>query len=928
MKLLKIILFCFFLYPNTVTAQNKSTVALKVMDEKGQSLNFTTATVTPWDITAQANNQGIIYLSIPHTNTKIILTLSHVGKERKVLTIDSTYFNKVTNVVLRNNDLSLEQVQVTATQNATKISNSSVVFDRTAIEQTQAVSVSEILNYLPGQTILKSSVSIQSYNPMMLRSGITVGSGAGREFMMNNSFGTAVMVDGINWNNGADMQSLNIAANGFGSNIRHWNNAFDDRTVQNGSLYNFYTAALSHDGFDFRSLSTENIEKIEVIQGVATAKYGDYTSGIVNIIREAGNSPLRARLNNTKGLVNSSLSKGFKLPGNAGAINLSVNYLKGHDDPRNSKKTMERVNAGFMWTVKSSKSNGFRNTFSFDVMDTKDRGLVDPDDPSERASNFVNQSTRISNRIAKTFSNNFLKSIEFNTSLSIGNQESYDQYYLNSSFKKVSYAMETGISEGEILPGYYLAYRKILGKPVNYTAALHLNSIVSNKDFYYRINYGFNYNYSANKGEGVVIDPTKPRFLSEEGVNDRPTNYRILPAMITYGAYVENEFRTDIAGKPLNANLGLRADWQNSYLNYAPRLSANYEILPKLRLNASWGLSYKTPSMSQIYPGNIYYDIPILELTGANANEYLYLVHTEVIQQQNKNNLKAYRNRSYEFGLNYAHPLASISVNYFDKVSDNGFGSRNHLLVLDVPLYDYALNPGSKPTYWQNGSSKTIFKSYSTIGNGIYSHSKGLDLIINTQKIKAIATSFNITTAWYETYYKNSLPRIVIPEVSKIDLTKQAVIGSFSTNENKATNIKSTISSITHIPKLKLAFTFTGEIFWRNTTESPFEDKFPDGYYDRFGNYYALSEKEAQSTDYQHLWKTNNTLDTKVYNPDMVYTNIHLRLSKDIGQILRLSFNAYNIFNIRPIYVDPNTRAVKYYNGQPSFSLDLQLTIK
>ncbi|WP_126974238.1 TonB-dependent receptor plug domain-containing protein [Gynurincola endophyticus] len=912
----------------TLNAQTKNTLAFRVLDEKGQTLNFTTATLYPWEISAVANNSGIIYLNVPSFQEKVVVNFSHVGKERKNITVEAAWAGTIRNIVLKNNDLSLEQVQVTATQSANKNSNSSIIFDRTAIEQTQAVSVSEILNYLPGQTILKSSVAIQSYNPLMLRSGITAASGVSREFIMNNTFGTAVIVDGVNWNNGADMQSLNIAKNGFGANIRHWNNAFDDRTVQNGSIYNQYTAALSHDGFDFRSLSTENIEKIEVIQGVASARYGDYTSGVVNIVRQAGNSALRARINNTSGLLNTSLSKGFNLGSNAGALNVSLNYLNGHDDPRNSRKTMERINAGVMWTIKSSRANGIRNTLSLDYMDSRDQGRVDADDPSDRASAFINKSIRISNRFAKDLNTALIKSIELNTSVSIGQQESFDQYYLNSSFKKIAYAMETGVSEGEIMPGYYLAYRRILGEPVNLNATLNMHTTVSDRSFYYRINYGLNYSYSANKGKGIVIDQDKPRFQSEEGVNDRPTNFRILPAMVTYGAYVENQFRTDIWGKTLNANFGLRGDWQNGYINAAPRLSANYEILPKLRFNASWGLSYKTPSMSQIYPGNIYYDIPILELTGATANEYLYLVYTQVIEQNNKDNLKPYSSRSYELGLSYEHAYASIGVNYFDRVSENGFGSVSNLLLLDVPLYDYSVNPGSKPTYWANGDTKYIYKTYTTLGNGVYNHSKGMDIMINTKKIKAILTSFNLTTAWYESYYKNNLPRIVTPEANNFDENRKALYAAFLSSESKSVNVKSTLSSITHIPKLKMAFTFTGEIFWKNYTESPLEDKFPDGYYDRSGNFYPLTKNEAQSPEYQHLWKANNTLQTRVHNPDMVYYNIHMRLSKDIGEVLRLSFNAYNIFNIRPLYVDPNTRIVRYYNGQPSFSLDLQLTIK
>ncbi len=934
MKLLQLLLFIVFIQltfftPYTVNAQSRNTVSFRVVDEKGQTLNFASATLYPWEITTIANNSGIVFFYLPTLNEKMTVVFTHVSKEHKTLVIDSSWVGKTHNVVLKNNDLSLEQVQVTATQKANKNSNSSIIFDRAAIEQTQAVSVSEILNYLPGQTILKSSVATQSYNPLMLRSGITQGSSASREFMMNNTFGTAVMVDGINWNNGADMQSLNISKNGFGSNIRHWNNAFDDRTVQNGSNYNQYTAALSHDGFDFRSLSTENIETIEVIQGVASARYGDYTSGIVNIIRQAGNSPLRARINNTSGLLNTSISKGFELGKKAGAVNISLNYLNGHDDPRNSAKTMERINAGLMWTIKNSKVRSFRNTVSIDYVDTRDQGNIDPDDPSDRSSRFINKTFRVSNRFVKNFNTRLLQSAEFNTSLSVGNQESYDQYYLNSSFRKISYALETGINEGEIVPGYYLAYRQILGKPVNYSATLNLNTIASDKSFFYRINYGVNYHYSANKGRGIVIDPDRPRFQSTVGVNDRPTNYRILPAVSTYGAYIENQFRTEIFGKVLNANLGARADWQNGYWSGSPRLSANYEILPGLRLNMSWGLSYKTPSMSQIYPGNVYYDIPILELAGGgSANENLYLVYTQVIEQDNKNNLQPYRNRSYEFGFNYQHPFVSVGLNYFDKISDNGFGSIYNLLLLDIPQYDYSLNPGSKPTYWENGDTRYFYTTYTQLGNGVYTHSKGVDLIINTQKIKAIATSFNITTAWYESYYKNNLPRIYTPEADNFDINRTALYAAFLSSESRSVNIKSTISSITHIPKLKMAFTFTAELFWKDYTDTPFEDKFPDGYYDRYGNFFPLTDRQAQSTDYQHLWRTNNTLETRVYNPEQVYTNIHLRLSKDIGQLLRMSFNAYNIFNIRPIYVNPYTRTVRYYNGQPSFSLDLQLTIK
>jgi ferric enterobactin receptor len=909
--------------------QVKPTVAFRILDEKGQTLNFTSATLFPWEITNVANNSGILYFVIPSFEEKITVTFSHVSKERKMVLVDSSWVGGIHNIVLKNSDLSLEQVQVTATQDVNKKSNSSIVFDRTAIEQTQAVSVGEVLSYLPGQTILKSTVALQSYNPLMLRTGITVGSSTGREYMMNNTFGTAVIIDGMNWNNGADMQNLNISKNGFSSNINHWNNAFADKSIKNGSDYRNYRAALSHDGFDFRSLATENIESIEVIQGVASARYGDYTSGIVNIIRQAGKSPLRARINNSTGQVNSSVSKGFELGKKAGALNLSFNYLNGFDDPRYRYKTMERINIGAIWSVKNSNVNGYRNTLSIDYVDTRDIGKVDPDDEAKRASAFLNKNFRVSNRLVKNFNTLLVKTAEFKTSLGIGNQRSYDQYMLNrGSDRFIATAMETGINEADSYIGYYLAYREVLGKPVNYSANLNATAVLSQKSFFYQVNYGFDLSYSANKGKGIVIDPTLPRYLSEEGLNDRPTTYRILPAIRTYGFYMENQFRADIFGKALNANIGIRGDMQNGFWNTSPRLSSNYEILPGLKLNMSWGVSYKSPSMSQVHPGDLYYDIPLLNLTSNNsAKEKLVLIYTQVIKQNNSN-IKAYRNRSYELGINYQLPFMNVSVNYFDKISDNGFGSVANLLILDLPVYAYQIVPDEKPIYWQTDSTRYFYKTYSTLGNGIYTHSRGIDMVMNTKKIKAISTSFNITASWYKSYYKSNLRSIVTPKPDNFDINRTALYAAFLSNENTSVDVKSTISSITHIPQLKMAFTFTTQLFLMNYSESPLSNKFPDGYYDRYGNLHLLTEKEAQSEEYQHLWNTGNTMEVRTDNPNFVYTNIHMRLSKDIGKLLRMSFNSYNIFNIRPVFWNKNTDSRKYYNGQPSFSLDLQLTIK
>ncbi len=48
-------------------------------------------------------------------------------------------------------------------------------------------------------------------------------------------------------------------------------------------------------GIDMRTISTNYIEKVEVIRGIPSAAYGDLTSGVIKIERRIGNSPLQAR---------------------------------------------------------------------------------------------------------------------------------------------------------------------------------------------------------------------------------------------------------------------------------------------------------------------------------------------------------------------------------------------------------------------------------------------------------------------------------------------------------------------------------------------------------------------------------------------------------------------------------------------------------
>lgn len=94
-------------------------------------------------------------------------------------------------------------------------------------------------------------------------------------------------------------------------------------------------------GVDMRTLSTDNIEKVEIIRGIPSVAYGNVSNGAVIIQRKTSESPLSARFKADKTSKLFSVGKGIRLDGNGRYIlNADVNYLDAKIDPRNSVKTI------------------------------------------------------------------------------------------------------------------------------------------------------------------------------------------------------------------------------------------------------------------------------------------------------------------------------------------------------------------------------------------------------------------------------------------------------------------------------------------------------------------------------------------------------------------------------------------------------------
>lgn len=924
-------IFSFF----TLSAQPVMEVKGKVVGEDNKALSFASVKLLQTDLSVQTAEDGSFHLPVPPPFKEITLIVSHAGKQAVTRVLKDGSITAFQLIRLENLTLKLADVEVNGVRRSTAGSNSSIVFDRQAIEQSQPLSIANVLNYLPGQTMLKPTVSVQGSQAVTLRSatnpatisGMPAENGNMMEIQqMNEAFGVSVLVDGVTINNNANMQASNPTFMGLlsANNIDH-PNILPDRSQRNGTLYSTYSAAGANTGLDLRQLQAENIESIEVISGVASASYGDYTTGLVVVNRQAGVTPWRITLRNIEATQNIGINKGFKLSPSLGTVNIGFDYLNSRDDPRDKIKGFQRLGGSLLWTFQQKKQTHFRNTLSLDINSTIDQTKLDPDQGNQRMAKFNNREIRVSNRSEWVIRKPWLYNIKLQASYSRGRQESYDQWFLNgSSIIAIAGGTETGTYEGHHAPGYYLAMHHVVGEPIAASLRLETNSIFRlAHQSTYKLTLGVNHNYDDNVGPGVLLDPDRPRFDYVNGKNDRPRPFDNLPALRNTGFYTENTFNTPVLGKPFQINLGARGDIQNGFFTLSPRINASWKLAKKIQWKLAYGVATKAPSLSQISPGNVYIDIPLINIY--NADHRLFLVHTKVIEQ-GKLPIRPYKSYTFETGFSWDAKPFSGSVFFFNRRMENGFTNATTLVPITLPDYTYTLQaPGQPVLYQPDGTYTTYFNTYPSLTNGNYSRTNGVELIVNTEKIRALQTSFTMNTAWYSSYYNNKAEAININGQVVVDYTKEAVFGVFSNQETKASNVKSSIISNTHIPSLRMMVMLTGEIFWINRSETLPSGIYPTGYLDITGSYFPLTAQQAQSPEYAHLVKSALT-EKVVYTPPMIYSNIHLRLSKEIGDALRFSFNAYNVFNIRPS--NQTTSGYNYYNGQPSFGAELIFTIK
>ncbi|MES2416674.1 MAG: TonB-dependent receptor [Bacteroidota bacterium] len=905
--MIKYIYILFFLPLFTFGQPGTITLKGQVLDAGNKPIQFAAIRIKETNEATYSDINGRYTLLLKHNFFQTLtLQVSFVGKQSVIRTLQTAAFSIAQTIILLEQSLTLNDVVVTAQRKRSEVSNSSIVFDRQSIDQIQAFSLADILNNLPGKTM--SPPNLQYKQNVTLRSA---GAIQDPVQLTNNAMGVAIYIDGMRQSNDANMQTRNVGAFGItGGAIAN--------TADPGIGNPQYDTPFS--GLDVRNIPADNIESVEVVSGVASAKYGELTDGAIIINRMAGKTDYRVnlRLNGTS--TNAAISKGFKLPGKAGALNTNFNYLNSVQDPRDNTKNYSRLSGGLMWSIFLNKA--IKNTFSADYSHKIDNAKLDPDDDTQQITYSKERRLGFTNRTSITVNSNFLQRINLGLSYDVGYQESYRQRYNNTSAQGVADKDTTGIYEGYYVPGNFLSIDHIIGKPYNAAVNLDLINNFSTGSLEHNLSFGSNFSTSGNSGQGVIADPSHPYLNIAGNKSVRPYSFDLLRDIYNIGFYAEDRTLVKVFNKPLSVTAGVRYDLQNGYPSVQPRINTSYQLNSQWAVRAAFGIASKAPSMSYRYPGPTYFDITLINAYNTFVNESLYLVYTRKIEQDNSR-LKPSKASQIELGTSFESKWINSSLYIYLKRNRDGLNSSGVFMPIYLPTYTVTPVPGGKPTYAETGQYK-LYASLSDlrVGNHVNSDNYGAEWFVSTRKIPVLQTSFNLNTSVGYSYFNNTGTAITKVDDSYIIRGNTAWYGIYKAIHRKEWSVISKLSSDTHIPHLGFVVSLMADFYWYNVRQALGNSQVPIAYIDKDGNTIPIPVFDNNNTDYNYLL-LSSVAGTKVQDPPFVYGNLSLRLAKEVRKKLRISVFAYNFLNIRVKYYNRELNSAKTYNSPVNVGAEL-----
>lgn len=913
-----------FLNVAVMEAQN---IICKVVDAKTQEA-IVGAVVTQKSskkVLAITDIDGKCELSSSYEGNLVVIT--YVGYKSLTIPLKNHAI-----IPLRQNATALGEVVVTARASDGPVTSS--IIGRDAMTHLQPNSIADLMELLPGG--YAKDPNMGEANTITLRETGTMGA-YGAITKNNNysisSLGTQFMVDGVPISTDANLQY---------SPLSDTQSSASSSTVENNRN-------ITNRGVDMRSISTDDIESVEVVRGIPSVEYGNLTSGLINIKKIRRAIPLTARFKADGYSKLFSLGKGLQLDGEGNSIlNVDLGYMDSKIDPTDNFENYKRVTGALRYTLRGDRKEKIKWQWNsaFDYSGSFDDSKSDPDINYGRVDEYKSSYSRLAltNGFNVKMPKSWFKELDVNTLVSLQlDRLRQTRLVAPQRYGIVPLSWSDGENEAQAVYAEYTAHYLCDGKPFN--AYVKVKGVMGFKTPYtlHTIKVGANWDLAKNFGRGQVYDMHHP--LSVSGWSSRPRKYSDIPSLQNFSLFAEELMKANVGkcqlelmvGLRLNTLLGLERQFDMSGKYYAdPRANLAWH-LPKFKLggkpmsislNGGYGITTKMPTLNYLYPDKYYSNFICMAYydTANPEQDSKFVVHTYV-QDPTNYHIKPARNHKWEIRLDMDWNDNRLSVDYFRESMTSGFRYSTIYGVYDYKSYDVSQMAAGKDYTTLPYENKRVLDGYQQSSNGSELVKQGIELAFTSQRIHCLRTRINVTGAWFHTRYTNSQP-MYSPVTTVIDGTavRDKYVGLYDWNEGRENDrLNTNVTFDTQIPEWKLIFTTSVQCMWMIRTKQMWKNGTPMAYMSYVdGQLHDFKDADRSDPYLMQLVRTYNEEQFKPFTVPMSML-VNLKVTKEIGKYMRLSFFANKILDYLPDYT-ANGKVIRR-NASPYFGVEAGFTI-
>lgn len=777
-------------------------------------------------------------------------------------------------ILMEEESLSMREVVVVAQAGQGGESTTSII-GRQALDHLQATSLKDILQLLPGGVSMKNP-SLTSPGQFKVR---TLASDD------NATFGAAIIMNGMPVSTNANMNT------GLGLS-----------SISSGNS-----------GADLRSIATDDIESVEIIRGVASAEYGDVSSGVMIVNKRIGVSDLNMKARIMPGIKQLHAGKGFDIK-SAGSLNISADYARGTSDPR---FLTDKYNRGLLSLAhrKTLLDKTWTLTTNLDLSYTGEWKGADPDEPEAMKKFFSSRdafSLRLSHNGMLKLDKALARTLKYDVALSLSSDRIFNDRLVPVGAGAILDATKDGMYEGTPYPSSYETLSGTKSNPVMYWAKFSDLFYLNVGNMSNRFNVGTEWKIEGNRGIGQYDKTPKFKAFAQ----DRIRRFCDIPYMNQISAYVEDNVVLTFSERRypnITGQAGVRwtvvQPWRNErMMALSPRLNIAVNPERYLSLRLGYGISEKVPSLQDLYPSPDYYDFYNMSVSDGQKSYYLY--STRVFDNKPVS-IKTMRGTKYELGFDVRldNGMSFSVVGYHEKVS-RGFGPDNSewkTLVFDVWDAADVTFTGQKPIYDQQNPSRRDTVLYNLIrpGNPKSRRNRGIEFDFNFGKINATNTSFYLSGAWSETRSSSSNLGYKLPVGEARNYGPVYVVypeSSYSFSENR--RFSATLRVVQHIPVIRFIVSASAQCILYEYDHEVSSGTRPLGYI--YGSeYIKFTEDQLDDVEFNfHGYMLKDQIfDTRISNVPVTWPAIwclDMRVTKEIGDKAGFSFYANNVLFSQP----------------------------